>query len=187
MATATKKPKLPKKPDYEKLTAKVAAVRDKIVEKQVKPYLQYLLDAAQAKTKYPLSFNTAMGCTCLYCDAPWQRGSWDTIEQAVLKHPARSYQDAIARLKEVMPELYEFAKSAFEFDDWLDNMDPTVPTRAGDLAQDPADYVEEGPLMGCEGAKCLYTGTEGNFIDVGGKNLCEDCANGRGPWLEVPT
>ncbi len=185
----TKKTRRPRKPDAEKINNKIDTFVAKVIDKQVVPYLQWCLDAAQAKTKYALRFNTGMGMICLYCYAPWQNGSWETPEQAGWDAHGKAAgvrdrytAERILRLEEHFPELVQLFKTVFELEDDVPDLKPTVPPRADDGTRDFADYVEHGPLVGCQTPGCQYVSTEDDFIlGPGDSRHCADCANGKGP------
>jgi hypothetical protein len=180
-----RKPK-PQVPDYldpEEVKKRVDAFIDNLVDAEIGPYLHLLLDTAQLKTKYDLHFSMAMGSTCLYCEAPWQKGAWDTPEEVgygICRDGAKE-----ARCREKFPELVELFRFVHVVGDTIfcDDMYPRVGPRKDDGTQDPADYVEYGPNdFRCNGPKCTFTGIEDDFLYSKKKRYCQDCFNGRGPW-----
>jgi hypothetical protein len=153
-----------------------------ILASEVRPRLQYLIDKAQAKTKYPVYWYMGMGTACMHCAAPWERGSWDTIDYATPDGlPDPNYAERVERLKKTFPELVEFVTVLSELNEQgliCEDIKPTVEPRKDDGTQDPADYVELGPVLACQEPGCPATGTEGDFI-TGNDDVrrCDVCAN----------
>lgn len=177
----------PAKPSVKLIRRRIADTIETILRAEVRPYLQHLIDTAQAKTQYNLSFCMAMGVTCVYCDgAPWQQGAWETVEEAVSAFPHRDYGIRIKRLKRKFPELVEFMKivCGLDRDVFCEDVQPSVLPRKADDTQDPADFVEEGPIRKCEVRKCEFRGVDAEFIWCveTRRYLCPDCINGRGPY-----
>ena len=98
-------------------------------------------------------------------------------------YPAK--RQKMDRLKEHFPELISLFKTVFELEDNAlpDDIYPTVPPRGDDGTRDIADYVEEGPLVGCQTEGCMYVSIEDDFIHgPGDSRICSHCANGKGPY-----
>ena len=147
----------------------------------VLPYLQALLDAAQARTKYPLKLHTGMGCFYVGCEAEALRfNDFKAVEDSYFeKRPEQFWSDEIRRLREAFPTLTELFAVGIDADENvapLGDMEPTVPPATDTGEQDPVDYVVRGPVMTCAGWRCKARGTEWEFLCVRGKWVCPACA-----------
>lgn len=174
--------KIPRPVSTDLILKRHEAFKDRLLTTSVLPRLRHLIDQAQAKTKYALYWSMSMGVDCLYCDAPWQRGSWRTVEYAAPgMTPGPNYTPRVERLREKFPELVEFItvmSVLIEHRLISDDVEPSTPPRRDDGTQDPADYVEKGPYVWCEAPGCRHRETEDDFI-VGndGVRRCGPCAN----------
>lgn len=177
MAKKPVRPAAPPKFDPDAVRAEVDAFAAKVIAKKVKPYLRHLLDAAQAKTKYALRLGQEMGCCAMYCDSPRvvARGHWRAVEDAALDAVP---DEPASRAKEAFPELVEFYRLVLDLDElFTDSMEPTVSPRADDDTRDPADYVEDGPLLPCAGTCGRAFAADDMIPLAGGGGTCQDCYN----------
>lgn len=173
--------KPPRPVNVELVLSRHQAFKDRLLTTSLLPRLRHLLNKAQAKTKYPLYWSMSMGVDCLYCDAPWQRGSWCTVEYAAPDMtPSPGVAPRVERLREKFPELVEFItvmSTLMSHGLIREDVEPSVPPRPDDGTQDPADYVEKGPYVWCEAKGCRHRETEDDFI-VGNDDVrrCGPCA-----------
>lgn len=143
-----KKKKPPERPNVAHIETLIATWISRIMAADVTPYLRYLINTAQAKTKYPLRLDQGMGC--MFVDASgaeWQNGGWSTVEDAMHEKRPDEFCDAkILRLREAFPELIELLQLVYDLGDYyLDDVVPSVKPRKDDGTLDPADQVEGWP------------------------------------------
>lgn len=168
-----------KKFDLRAVERKLRGFVDRTLKAEVYPHLQALLDEGQAKTKYELLVSTGMGMVNLYCEAPWQRGSWEAIDsdaQSELRWRNDLVRnEKVLRARKLFPELIRLMQLVNRFDEvyGIHDIKPTVPPREDDGTLDPADEVEDGGLLKCQ--TCPTTGQDGDFVWHNRLPYCDVC------------
>lgn len=113
-----------KKPDIERKATSIDRALRTYIDKEVRPYLQTLLDDAQSRMhRHALKFGQGMGIYCFYLDdEPWG----DELEYV----PYRSQKTE--RYRAAFPMLVEFMLIVHEVEEHLNadvgNMNPALDT-----------------------------------------------------------
>ena len=175
----------PLKPHVDLIKQKIDLFCENLIQNEVIPYLQHLLNIAQAKTEHRLELIQGMGTSILACTHPKLQasGGWNTIDDALdaRGYPEQRCDPKVLRLREKFPELIEFMEIVYGLSAYYqDDLHPTALRQNNSEGQDPVDYVEDGPIVGCGRRGCKFTGVEADFIYVEDNiRLCETCANRR--------
>ncbi len=169
----------PKKPNPEKIKARIEKYVASIIETEVIPYAIHLLDKAQAKTVHELWLSQGMGHCGLDCASPDGERFSSIIDESYGGTRNR-YGEADDRLREKFPELVELLTLACSLDEFTEDVYPSVLPRKGEQKQDPIEYVVRGPIVQCTTKGCTFSGTEEwDMFHTAQGWKCEDCHNNR--------